>query len=208
MNTPRLDASQYTLNLIEANVQTIPIPTSSKLSQYTRQVLSNNQITPHTDDPTVNPLFGISKAKAVLHVFYVIRDNRTYDQVLGDLHTPANGNRGNGDPSLTLFGGDVTPNIHALVKRFVLLDNFFDTGDASMEGWDWSTAALFSQHMARNQPYNYSGRGAHYNSEGTVNDYPVAGFPANAQDQNNNPLPQLPAINNLAVGPNRRLGLR
>ena len=143
VNTPRLDASQYPLNLIEATVQTIPIPPALKLTQYTQQVLSNNQITPRTDDPTVNPLFGISKANGgITHVFYVIRENRTYDQVLGDLNTPANGNRGNGDPSLTLFGSDVTPNIHALVNRFVLLDNFFDFGDASMEGWDWSTAAI------------------------------------------------------------------
>jgi YVTN family beta-propeller protein len=206
VNTPRLDASQYPLNLVEATVQTIPIPTALKLTQYTQQVLSNNRITPSTDDPTVNPLFSISKANGgITHIFYVIRENRTYDQVLGDLNTPANGNRGNGDPSLTLFGSDVTPNIHALVNRFVLLDNFFDVGDASMEGWDWTTAAISSEHMARNQPYNYSSRGANYDSEGTVNNYPVAGFPANAHDQNNNPLPQLPAINDLAVGPNGRV---
>ena len=206
VNTPRLDASQYSLNQVEATVQTIPLPTALKLAQYTQQTLSNNQILPGTDAPSNNPLLNISKAKGgITHVFYIIRENRTYDQVLGDLNTAANGNRGNGDPSLTLFGADVTPNIHTLVNRFVLLDNFFDSGDASMEGWDWSTAALSSQHMARNQPYNYSSRGANYDSEGTVNNYPVAGFPIGAFDQNNTPLPALPAINDLAVGPNGRI---
>ena len=206
VNTPRNDPSQYSLNQIEATVQTIPVPTALKLAQYTQQVLSNNKILSNTDDPANNPLFNISKAKGgITHIFYIIRENRTYDQILGDLNTPAYGNRGNGDPSLTLFGADVTPNIHALVNRFVLLDNFFDFGDASMEGWDWSTAALSSQHMARNQPYNYSSRGANYDSEGTVNNYPVAGFPAGAFDQNNTPLPALPAINDLAVGPNGRI---
>lgn len=183
------DSSEYTLNEIESDVETIAVPSSLKLLQYTQQVLANNRITANTDNPAVNPLYNISKAKGgITHVFYVIRENRTYDQVMGDVV------RGNGDPSLVLFGQNVTPNIHALATRNVLLDSFFDVGDASMEGWAWSTGALSNEHIVKNQPYNYSSRGSSYDSEGTVNNYPVAGFPAGAVDQNNNPLPQLPAI--------------
>ena len=180
--------SQYTLNQIDSDVETLPVPTGLKLLQYTQMVLANNKLTPNTD-AAVNPLYGISRANGgITHVFYIIRENRTYDQVLGDI------GRGNSDPSLTLFGKDVTPNIHALTNRFVLLDNFFDVGDASMEGWAWTTGALSNEHIVKNQPYNYSSRGANYDSEGTVNNYPVAGFPAGAVDQNNNPLPTLPPI--------------
>jgi YVTN family beta-propeller protein len=195
INKANVDNTQYTLNMIESDVETIKVPTLLQRLQYTQQVLANNKITPNTDNPAINPLWKISKANGgITHVFYIIRENRTYDQVLGDLNTPTQGSRGNGDPSLVLFGKDVTPNIHAIANRFVLLDNFYDCGDASMEGWAWSTGALSNEHIVKNQPYNYSSRGASYDSEGTVNSYPVAGFPADAVDQNNNPLPELPAI--------------
>lgn len=207
VNTLQFDPTFYTLNMTEANVETITVPSSLKLLSYTNQVLANNHIANNSDDPANNPLYGISKANnGITHVIYVIRENRTYDQVLGDLNTPAFGNRGNGDPTLTLFGNAVTPNIHNLANRFILLDNFFDSGDASMDGWNWSTAAIASQHMRRNQPYNYSSRGANYDSEGTNNNYPVAGIPAGAFDQNNNALPQLPALaQDMAVTPNGRV---
>ena len=207
VNKSGADNSQYSLNQIEGDVETINVPSALKLLQYTQQVLSNSGITPNTDSPTNNPLFAISKANGgVTHVFYIIRENRTYDQVLGDLNTAAEGNRGNGDPTLTLFPRPITPNTHAIVDRFALLDNFYDTGDASMEGWDWSTSAIDSEHNVRNQPYNYSGRGANYDSEGTVNNYPVAGLPAGAFDQNNAALPQLPTLpSDLATGINGRI---
>jgi YVTN family beta-propeller protein len=167
--------NEYTLTQIEGNVETIKVPNTLQLLKYTLQVLSNNRITPTTDS-AVNPLYNISKASGgITHVFYIIRENRTYDQVLGDVAA------GDGDPALALFGAAVTPNTHNLVNRFVLLDNFYDMGDASMAGWDWSTTGLSNEHMARNQPYNYSSRGAQYDSEGAVNNYPVAGFPAGAK---------------------------
>ncbi|MBC7528426.1 MAG: hypothetical protein H7308_12865 [Chthonomonadaceae bacterium] len=208
--------AQYSLNQVESDVETIKVPTSLQLIQYTNQVLSNNKITPNTDNPAINPLYKISKANnGITHVFYIIRENRTYDQVLGDLNTPAFGNKGNGDPSLVLFGNDVTPNIHKIAQDYVLLDNFFDVGDASMEGWDWTMAGISTQHITRNQPYNYSGRGANYDSEGTVNNYPVAGLPAGAQgyisyNADGNAivptnLPQLPRINDLATTSNGRI---
>jgi YVTN family beta-propeller protein len=168
-------ANEYTLTQIEANVETIQVPSSIQLLKYTLMVLSNNRITPNTDNTAINPLYNISKAKGgIQHIFYIIRENRTYDQELGDVAA------GNGDPSLVLFGQAVTPNVHNFQQQYVLLDNFYDMGDASMAGWDWSTTGLNNEHMARNQPYNYSSRGSQYDSEGTVNNYPVGGLPANA----------------------------
>ena len=201
VNTARVDNSYYSLNQIEADIEMINVPSSLKLLQYTNQVIANNQITPTTDGAANNPLFAISKANGgITHVIYIIRENRTYDQVLGDI------GRGNGDPTLTLFGQPITPNTHALANRFSLMDNFFDIGDASMEGWDWSTAGINTEHNVRNQPYNYSGRGANYDSEGAINNYPANGIPAGATDQNNNPLPTLPPIGDIAVGVNGRIG--
>ena len=163
-------ANEYDLNLIEGSVETIPVPTSTALGQETQQVLDNNRfgaiISPS------NPLSAIGlHAGKIKHVIYVIKENRTYDQVLGD--EPY----GNGDPTLALFGREVTPNLHALAERFVLLDNFYDCGEASGDGWPWSTQGQASEYVIKNLPYNYSGRGRNYDFEGTNQNYPVAGFP-------------------------------
>ena len=107
----------------------------------------------------------------IKHVIYIIKENRTYDQVLGDLP------QGNGDPSLTLFGQNVTPNLHALAQRFVLLDNFYDCAEASGDGWPWSTQSIATEYVIKNLPYNYSDRGRDYDFEGTNNNYDVGGIP-------------------------------
>src|SRR5204863_6460704 len=99
-------------------------------------------------------------------------ENRTYDQVLGDLP------QGNGDKSLLLFGRDVTPNQHALAERFVLLDNLYACGEVSGDGWCWSTQGMANAYVIRNVPYNYSHRGRKFDEEGQNNAYPVAGAPA------------------------------
>ena len=171
-------AGQYDLNLIEGSVQTIPVPNSAQLPVETQQVLTNNRLSSiGTASPTTvtsaNPLAGINlQAGKIKHVFYIVKENRTYDQILGD--EP----QGNGEPSLVLFGKDVTPNLHALAERFVLLDNFYDCGEASGDGWPWSTQGQASEYVIKNLPYNYSGRGRNYDFEGTNNNYPVGGFPA------------------------------
>ena len=105
-----------------------------------------------------------------------MKENRTYDQVLGDLP------QGNGDPKRCIFGREVTPNQHALAERFVLLDNFYDSGDVSGDGWAWSTQAMANENVARNVPYQYSSRGRRYDFEGQNNDYPTGGFPAKNAD--------------------------
>ena len=108
----------------------------------------------------------------ITHVLYIIKENRTYDQVLGDL--PA----GNGDPSLCLFPERVTPNIHALARKFVLLDNFYANAEVSASGHEWSMAGYASEFVEKSWPVNYGhlSRGSHvaYPSEGHY----AAAFPA------------------------------
>ena len=166
-------ANQYDLNIIEGNVETIRVPGSAQLSADTQMTMANNKIA-SIANPAPNPLASIdlSAQNGIKHVFYIIKENRTYDQVLGDLP------QGNGDPNLVMFGRNVTPNLHALASRFVLLDNFYDCAEASGDGWPWSTQGQASEYVIKNLPYNYSGRGRNYDFEGANNNYPVGGFPA------------------------------
>jgi len=167
----------YGLYLTVGNVETIPVPNSVQLAAQTRLVLANNKVTAATSAPA-NPLLAISqKMGGIKHVFYIVKENRTYDQVLGDLP------QGNGEPNLAIFGastpdGNVTPNQHALASRFVLLDNFYDCGEASGDGWPWSTQGQANEAVIKDLPYNYSGRGRFYDYEGSNNNYPTGGFPA------------------------------
>jgi hypothetical protein len=139
--------------------------------------------------PTDNPLRAIGlQAGKITHVIYIVKENRTYDQVLGDLP------QGNGDPSRCLFGRQVTPNLHALAERFVLLDNFYDCGEVSGDGWTWSTQAQANEYVSRNVPYSYSDRGRSYDYEGQVEHFPAGGFPA--LDPDGKPLSQDPHYSN------------
>ena len=210
---------QYDLNLIEGTVSTLDIPEGDKLDDYTQQVLENNGVADEDDDghghgkghdkkkdkPSASSLafdhrldsIGL-KAGKIKHIIYIVKENRTYDQVLGD--EPA----GNGQASLALFGKSVTPNLHALAERFVLLDNFYDCGEASGDGWPWSTQAMASEYVIKNLPYNYSGRGRNYDFEGQDNGYPVGGFPK--FDPDGKPLSDafpngLPPIPDVALAP-------
>jgi hypothetical protein len=102
----------------------------------------------------------VGGASPIRYVFYVIRENRTYDQVLGDLEGA------NGDPSLCLFGEDVTPNAHALAREFVVLDNFFVNAEVSLSGHPYSTGAYANDFVEKVWPMNYGERGARYLGEG------------------------------------------
>jgi hypothetical protein len=111
--------------------------------------------------PTASPIpRKVGDPSPIKYVFYVIRENRTYDQVLGDL------GRGNGDASLTLFGENVTPNAHALGREFALLDNFYVDAEVSFDGHAYSTAAYATDVVEKLWPTNYGGRGGLYLSEG------------------------------------------
>lgn len=154
---------QYIQNIIEGTVAIIPTPANADLATMTRRVIANNRIKPELEKRAAKNF----RNPGIEHVIYIIKENRTYDQVLGDLP------QGNGDPSLCLFPRAVTPNQHALAERFVLLDNFYVCAEVSADGWDWSVSGMISEYTARNAPYNYSGRGRNYDFEGQNNGVPV-----------------------------------
>ncbi len=135
----------------------------SELDASTKLVLASNLAVGGVESRNakafVNP--GIE------HVVYIIKENRTYDQILGD------DARGNGDANICLFPKDVTPNQHALADRFALLDNFYVCAEVSADGWVWSTQSIANPYTERNVPYNYSGHGRSYDSEGENSGVPV-----------------------------------
>jgi hypothetical protein len=102
-------------------------------------------------------------------VIYILKENRTYDQVLGDLKVKG-AKVGNGDPSLTMYGTDVTPNEHKLALQFGVLDNFYDSGEVSGDGHDWSNAAITSDYNEKTWQIGYRGHERTYDSGGTVAD--------------------------------------
>jgi YVTN family beta-propeller protein len=154
---------QYIGSMINGTLSTIDVPDEEQLAADTRQVAANStsvdapgqQDAAAASDGTTNQRSGPIK-----HVIYVVNENRTYDQVLGDL------GRGNGDPSLTLFGRDVTPNHHKLAEQFTTLDNLYANGEVSDDGWEWSTAATANTLTQKTMPTLYGGRGFFYAGEG------------------------------------------
>jgi hypothetical protein len=164
------------LFLFEGTLWRIDIPHKEELAALTKRALADAHITVEALDGK-NPLQSISRgAGKIQHVIYIIKENRTYDHILGDLP------QGNGDPERCLFPREVTPNEHALAERFVLLDNFYDSGEVSGDGWTWSTQAQANEYTVRNVPYQYSGRGRTFDYEGANNLYPTGGFPATGPD--------------------------
>jgi YVTN family beta-propeller protein len=141
--------NEYVFNLTKGGLATMPVPTeASTLDRLTLKAAANAGFTfaPSRADTRVMD----ELRRRVKHVIYVVKENRTYDQVLGDL------GRGNGDPSLTEFPRGTTPNLHAAAERFVTLDNFYDAGDVSGNGWPWSTSARESDAGAKMLPVNYA----------------------------------------------------
>ena len=150
-------ANQYVWQLTKAGFLTIPVPNRDELRGLTAQVAANNNFEASRERDGVLP----SLRGKIEHVIYVVKENRTYDQVLGDL------DRGNGDPALTLFPEPLTPNFHQLARQFVTLDNFYDSGEVSGDGWNWSTSARTADSVEKTEPVNYAGRGLNYDYEGT-----------------------------------------
>jgi YVTN family beta-propeller protein len=172
-------SNQYALQLIKAGLQSFPTPTQGELSNLTLQVASNNHF---SRQPTLQQVDMMAFLHShIQHVIYIIKENRTYDQVLGDLEV------GNGDSRLTEFGSAVTPNQHNLASQFVDLDNFYDTAEVSMDGWPWSTAAHATDVVERQMPVEYADRGLSYDSEGANRNVNV-GLPTLAARLAANPL--------------------
>ena len=157
---------QYIGGLFTGTMSIIDEPTLEQLSVYSQQVYRN---TPYTKEKELmskgeagNPIpQKIGDPSPIKHVFYIVKENRTYDQVLGDIK------EGNGDTSLVLFGEKVTPNQHKLVKDFVLLDNFYVDGEVSADGHNWSLGAYATDYLEKNWVTSYGGRGGEYDAEGT-----------------------------------------
>jgi len=135
---------QYSGSMIKGSVQVVDLVRAERrLARLSQRVRRNNQ----ADERARPKPEGLG---AIKHVIYVIKENRTYDQVLGDLP------RGNGDPSLTLFGSGVTPNQHELARRFSLIDNFYADAEVSADGHNWATQANAPDYVDRTWPVNYS----------------------------------------------------
>ncbi|MCX6318325.1 MAG: bifunctional YncE family protein/alkaline phosphatase family protein [Bacteroidetes bacterium] len=156
---------QYIGGLFKGSLSIIDEPNENKLAVYSKAVYAN---TPYTKERETiakgeagNPIpVKVGDPSPIKYVFYVIKENRTYDQVLGDLP------EGNGDTSLVLFGEKITPNQHKLVREFVLLDNFYVDGEVSADGHNWSTAANANDYLEKTWPTSYGGRGGSYDAEG------------------------------------------
>lgn len=173
-----MPAGEYNPQLTKAGLLSFPVPSlAGQLPTLTQQVETNNRFaTPAATDPTLAVVH-----QGIQHVIYILKENRTYDQILGDL------GRGNGDPSLTLFGQEITPNQHNLAQMFVTLDNFRDTAEVSYDGWPWSTSARAPDIVEHQYPVNYSQRGLALEGEGNNRSVNVS-LPTLAQRQASNPL--------------------
>jgi hypothetical protein len=152
--------------MLTGSLSVLDRPDKSVLAAYTKKVYA---LTPYADATRLAPAGApagspiprkVGEPSPIKHVFYVIRENRTYDQVLGDLE------KGNGDPNLCLFGDDVTPNAHALAREFVTLDNFYVDAEVSYDGHSFSTGAYATDFTEKVWPMNYGRRGGKYLSEG------------------------------------------
>jgi hypothetical protein len=159
--------NQYQFQLEHASLVSAQVPESDDLWDLTSKVAANNRyrVKPSDSDSEVMN-FLRSKIK---HIIYIVKENRTFDQILGDL-----GNHSNGDPSLTLFGEPVTPSFHRMARNFVTLDNFMDPGDGSMDGWSWSMRGRVTNTETLTQQMNYArvNRGLSYEGEGQNRNIP------------------------------------
>ena len=158
-------AVQYVGRLQVGTVSIVDKFDIAKLDEYTATVRAN---TPYRDAmldklaiPDGNPVPSApGQTSPIQHVIYIVKENRTYDQVLGDLE------KGNADPTLCLFPEKVSPNHHKLAREFVLFDNFYVSADVSADGHNWTTAAIAPDYVQKMWPNSYAGRRKHYDYEG------------------------------------------
>jgi YVTN family beta-propeller protein len=162
----------YIGTTLSGSLSIVPVPDEKQLKEYTAMVYKNcpysdSQLTtaPHPT-PTAIPT-RVGDPSPIKYVIYIIKENRTYDQVYGDLP------QGNGDPSLCMFPRKVTPNHHKLAEQFVLLDNLYCNGQVSRDGHPWSTAAYHTDYIARDWNLTYSARrGVDDDDEGNLSNPP------------------------------------
>jgi YVTN family beta-propeller protein len=156
---------QFSGSMIVGTLSTIPIPGAGLLHLYNDQVERNDHVGDNSTDLRApgNPIPLPGKASPIKHVIYIVKENRTYDQVFGDLK------QGNNDSALTLFGQDATPNLHALAQQYGILDNFYADAEVSADGHNWADSANASDYNEKMWPQDYSpspGRNRGYDFEG------------------------------------------
>ena len=166
--------AQYQFGLEQGSLVSAPVPNGDALERLTSQVNENNHYSVSESDHDREVMHFLRSR--IRHVIYVVKENRTFDQILGDL-----GNGANGDPTLTMYGKATTPNFHNIASNFVTIDNFTDPGDGSMDGWSWVQHAHVTPTEEVSQQENYAGvsRGMAYESEGNNRGVPV-GLPTTA----------------------------
>jgi YVTN family beta-propeller protein len=163
---------QYSGSIVSGNISVVSLPDLPSLSRYTQQTLQNDGLMGFA------PTKLFSGATPIKHVVYIIKENRTYDQVFGDVKTSGDGHAADGQPDFAIFGSGatarrpdgtrqaVTPNHHALAQRFGLFDRFFVNSEASPDGHNWATAAFSTDYVDKAFRWNYSDRGRTYDFEG------------------------------------------
>jgi len=164
-DTSRPKEVQYIAGLFKGTLSIIDAPSAGQLALYSQMVYQN---IPYVKSKELiatgergNPIpMKIGDKSPIKYVFYVIKENRTYDQVLGDMK------QGNGDTSLVLFGKKITPNQHALAGQYVLLDNLYADGEVSADGHNWSMGAYADDYLEKTWVTSYGGRGGTYDGEG------------------------------------------
>jgi DNA-binding beta-propeller fold protein YncE len=163
-------SSTYIATLIYGSIATLDESAmDAGLKASTETVLESNRMKAAKE--TIR--FAGSASSPIKHVIYIIKENRTYDQVLGDLSVDGK-QVGNGDPSLTMYGASTTPNQHALALQFGVLDNFYDSAEVSGDGHVWSNAAIGTDYLEDTWQQNYRGGQRTYDYEGMVADgYPL-----------------------------------
>src|SRR3954464_9297975 len=164
----QINKTQYLPLLNDGQAGAGDFPTASTLPALTttadRQIVPTDTVAkPPSDTP-------LREGGPIKHVFYIVRENRTYDQVLGDL------GRGDGDPKLAIFGAQVTPNAHALAGRFPLVDHVYANSEASIDGHFWTSAAKTSDYVHKAWFANYGGRGRPYDFGVYSVTWPANGF--------------------------------
>ena len=161
----RKSIQDYIGGLLQGTLSTLPFPAPKDMPRYTQTVyecapLHDSALNP----PANNPIPAkVGDSSPIKYCVYIIKENRTYDQVLGDISA------GNGEPSLCLFPEKVTPNHHAIAREFVLLDNFYVDGEVSADGHEWSMGAYATDYVERTWPLSYRGnKRVPYPSEGQM----------------------------------------
>jgi DNA-binding beta-propeller fold protein YncE len=161
-----MSSQEYNPQRVKAGFQSFPQPTAAQLATLTAQVAINDHFSATESDSDAAVMAAVRSG--IQHVIYILKENRGYDQVLGDLEV------GNGDPSLTEFGQPITPNQHQLARTFVTLDNMLASSEVSNDGWPWTTSARAPDVIERQSLPFYAGRGLSLDYDGLNRNVNVA----------------------------------